>query len=95
MSHRYTAGSGTSIEAMTEHLGITKGRRQPIELTPTRLFRLNKDLPHEWSEQRHFLGFAEGRSMSSGRKTNVPLAQRRSKENCIGRGSWHLKMFIH
>jgi hypothetical protein len=37
--------------------------RQSIELTPT----LSKDLPHEWSEQRHFLGFAEGRSMSSGR----------------------------
>jgi hypothetical protein len=82
------SGSDTSIEAMTERLGITKGRlaslvrlsylapdivralldgRQPIELTPTRLFRLSKDLPHEWSEQRHFLGFAEGRSMSSGR----------------------------
>jgi len=41
--------------------------RQPIELTPTRLFRLSKDLPHEWSEQRHFLGFGEGRSMSSDR----------------------------
>jgi hypothetical protein len=25
--------------------------RQPIELTPTRLFRLSKDLPHDWSEQ--------------------------------------------
>ena len=82
------SGSDTSIEAMTERVGITKGRlaslvrlsylapdivralldgRQPIELTPTRLFRLSKDLPHEWSEQRHFLGFAEGRSTSSGR----------------------------
>ena len=40
---------------------------QPIELTPTRLIRLSKDLPHEWSEQRHFLGFGEGRSMSSDR----------------------------
>ena len=27
--------------------------RQPIELTPTRLLRLSKDLPHDWSEQRH------------------------------------------
>ena len=26
--------------------------RQPIELTPTRLLRLSKDLPHDWSEQR-------------------------------------------
>ncbi len=25
--------------------------RQPIQLTPTRLFRLSKYLPHEWSEQ--------------------------------------------
>src|ERR1700726_2494909 len=32
--------------------------RQPIELTPTRLLRLSKDLPHDWSEQGHVLGFA-------------------------------------
>ena len=32
--------------------------RQPIELTPTRLLRLSKDLPHDWSEQRHVLGYA-------------------------------------
>ena len=32
--------------------------RQPIELTPTRLLRLSKDLPHGWSEQRHVLDFA-------------------------------------
>ena len=32
--------------------------RQPIELPPTRLLRLSKDLPHDWSEQRHVLGFA-------------------------------------
>jgi hypothetical protein len=32
--------------------------RQPIELTATRLLRLSKDLPHDWSEQRHVLGFA-------------------------------------
>jgi hypothetical protein len=32
--------------------------RQPIELTPTGLLRLSKDLPHDWSEQRHVLGFA-------------------------------------
>jgi site-specific DNA recombinase len=34
------------------------GGRQPIELTPTRLLRLSKDLPHDWSEQRRVLGFA-------------------------------------
>ena len=28
--------------------------RQPIDLTPTRLLRLSKDLPHDWSEQRRF-----------------------------------------
>jgi site-specific DNA recombinase len=36
---------------------LLKGR-QPIELTPTRLLRLSKDLPHDWIEQRHFLGFS-------------------------------------
>ena len=35
---------------------LLKGR-QPIGLTPTRLLRLSKDLPHDWIEQRHFLGF--------------------------------------
>jgi site-specific DNA recombinase len=30
--------------------------RHPIELVQTRLSRL--DLPHDWQEQRHFLGFA-------------------------------------
>jgi hypothetical protein len=32
--------------------------RHPAELTPARLLRLSKDLPHDWQEQRHFLGFA-------------------------------------
>jgi site-specific DNA recombinase len=32
--------------------------RHPFELTPTRLLRLSKELPHDWLEQRHFLGFA-------------------------------------
>jgi site-specific DNA recombinase len=36
---------------------LTEGR-QPIELTPTRLLRLSKDLPHDWKEQRLFLDFA-------------------------------------
>ena len=35
----------------------TRGRH-PIELTPTRLLRLSKNLPHDWKEQRRFLGFA-------------------------------------
>jgi site-specific DNA recombinase len=32
--------------------------RHPTELTPTRLLRLSKDLPYDWQEQGHFLGFA-------------------------------------
>jgi DNA invertase Pin-like site-specific DNA recombinase len=31
--------------------------RQPVELTPTRLLSSSKDLPHDWNEQRRFLGF--------------------------------------
>ena len=31
--------------------------RQPLELSPTRLLRLSKDLPHQWSDQRRFLRF--------------------------------------
>jgi site-specific DNA recombinase len=30
---------------------------QPIELTPTRLVALSRNLPHEWQEQRRLLGF--------------------------------------
>jgi hypothetical protein len=28
------------------------------EMTPARLLRLSKNLPHDWKEQRRFLGFA-------------------------------------
>ncbi len=31
---------------------------QSNALTPSRLLRLSKDLPHDWKEQRCFLGFA-------------------------------------
>jgi hypothetical protein len=32
--------------------------RQPIELTPTRLAMLSRNLPHDWQQQRRLLGFA-------------------------------------
>jgi site-specific DNA recombinase len=32
--------------------------QQPVELTPTRLVMLSRDLPHDWQEQRRLLGFA-------------------------------------
>lgn len=32
--------------------------RQPVELTPTRLVVLSRNLPHDWQEQRRLLGFA-------------------------------------
>ena len=64
MTERLGMGKGhlTSLVRLS-YLGpdivraLLKGR-QPIELTPTRLLRLSKDLPHEWSEQGQFLGFA-------------------------------------
>ena len=31
---------------------------QPVELTPTRLVALSRNLPHDWQEQRRLLGFA-------------------------------------
>ena len=33
--------------------------RQPVELTPTRLIDLCKDLPHDWYAQRSYLGFGQ------------------------------------
>jgi site-specific DNA recombinase len=35
--------------------------RQPIDLTPTRLLRLSKDLPRHWRKHRQFLGFDDHR----------------------------------
>ena len=32
--------------------------RQPIELTPTRLVELSRNLPHDWREQWRLLGFS-------------------------------------
>jgi len=32
--------------------------QQPVELTPTRLVMLSRNLPHDWQEQRWLLGFA-------------------------------------
>lgn len=31
--------------------------RQPVDLSPTRLLKLGKDLPLDWTEQRAYLGF--------------------------------------
>jgi len=41
-----------------EIVGALLAGRHPIELTPIRLLRLSKNLPHDWKEQRRFLGFA-------------------------------------
>jgi hypothetical protein len=41
-----------------EIVGALLAGRHPIELTPSRLLRLSKNLPHDWKEQRCFLGFA-------------------------------------
>ena len=32
--------------------------RQPVELSPTRLVTISKDLPHDWHAQRQVLGFS-------------------------------------
>jgi hypothetical protein len=47
------------LHAMYDDGGLSGAtmERPPTELTPTRLLRLSKDLPHDWQEQRHFLGF--------------------------------------
>ena len=38
-------------------VGSILAGRQPVELTPTRLIDLCKDLPHDWRAQRTYLGF--------------------------------------
>jgi hypothetical protein len=41
-----------------EIVGALLAARHPIELMPIRLLRLSRNLPHDWKEQRCFLGFA-------------------------------------
>jgi hypothetical protein len=41
-----------------EIVGAILAGQQPVELTPTRLVLLSRDLPHDWQEQRRLLGFA-------------------------------------
>jgi hypothetical protein len=41
-----------------EIVGALLAGRHPIELTPTRLLRMSKNMPQDWTEQRRFLGFA-------------------------------------
>ena len=41
--------------------------QQPVELTPTRLVMLSRNLPHDWQEQRRLLGFAP-----AGRREDPP-----------------------
>jgi site-specific DNA recombinase len=51
---------------MSGRLGMNKCRLTSLvrlsylapDMTPTRLLRLSKNLPHDWNEQRRFLGFA-------------------------------------
>jgi hypothetical protein len=45
-------------EALTEIVGAILVGQQPVELTPTRLVLLSRNLPHDWQEQRRLLGFA-------------------------------------
>ena len=32
--------------------------QQPVELSPTRLVKISKDLPHDWCAQLQVLGFS-------------------------------------
>ena len=41
-----------------EIVGAILVGQQPVELTPTRLVMLSRDLPHDWQDQRRLLGFA-------------------------------------
>ena len=41
-----------------EIVGAILAGQQPVELTPTRLVMLSRNLPHDWREQRRLLGFA-------------------------------------
>lgn len=38
-------------------VGAILAGQQPVELTPTRLIDLCKDLPHDWRAERSYLGF--------------------------------------
>ena len=76
MTERLGMGKGqltalVRLSYLAPHIvrALIKGS-QPIGLTPTRLLRLSNDLPHDWRDQRQFLGFTEAESMPCGR--NAP-----------------------
>ena len=69
--------------------------RHPIALTPTRLLRLSKDLPHDWQEQRHFLGFGPENFLQNRTKRstsdNSKMASRDpARVHAPYLGVWHL-----
>jgi hypothetical protein len=51
----WIAEAMVSCHLAPENVGALLAGRHPIELTPTRLLRLSKNLPHDWSEQCRFL----------------------------------------
>jgi hypothetical protein len=48
---------------------------QSNALTPSRLLRLSKNLPHDWEEQRCFLGFARNALVARGTSTGTTGAE--------------------
>ena len=63
-----------------EIVGALLAGRHPIELTPTRLLRRSKNLPHDWKEQRRFLGFAAKFPSKSSRNAPHPTTRKRPRE---------------
>ncbi len=64
----FLAGRDDSIAAMAARLGVRRDYlavlvsaillgQQPIELTPTRLVMLSRNLAHDWQEQGRLFGF--------------------------------------
>ena len=52
-------GSVALLKAELDRLGLVSKRAVSRSSSRRReLLRLSKDLPHDWSEQRHVLGFA-------------------------------------
>ena len=69
-----------------EIVGAILAGRQPVELTPTRLIGLCKDLPHDWRAQRTYLGFGRGLSARQVRKARHLTGTKPALETKLGIG---------
>ena len=74
------------LKSLVQEIAGLEGQlSQANALTPSRLLRLSKNLPHDWKEQRCFLGFAA--------ETSIKIQPKRSTSDDSKTASETLRPF--